>query len=107
MVIRRFDVFLVTLDPTVGSEMRKTRPCLVVSPDQFNRHLQTVLVAPLTTRSRSYPFRAPCRFQGKTGQVALDQMRAVDRARLVKRLGRFGGAAQARVLRILQQMFAP
>jgi mRNA interferase MazF len=107
MVIQRFDVFLVALDPTVGSEIQKTRPCLVVSPDQINRHLQTVLVAPLTTRSRTYPFRAPCRFQGKPGQVALDQMRAVDRSRLVKRLGRFGGSSQVGLLQILQQMFSP
>jgi mRNA interferase MazF len=95
------------LDPTVGSEMQKTRPCLVVSPDQINRHLATILVAPMTRRGHSYPFRVRCRFQGKEGQVALDQMRAINRARIVRRLGTIGLKTQTEVLRVLRKLFAP
>jgi mRNA interferase MazF len=105
--IVRFEIYLVSLDPTVGSEIRKTRPCLVISPDEMNRHLATVIVAPLTTATRSYPSRITCRFQGKQGQVVLDQIRTVDRARLVKKLGKLDKRASAKVLNILQQMFAP
>jgi mRNA interferase MazF len=107
MVIKRFDVYLVTLDPTVGSEIRKTRPALIVSPDEMNRHIRTVIIAPLTTRGRGYPTRVPCRFQGKAGQVVLDQLRAVDRARLVKKLGRLSRRASQQVLDVLQEMFTP
>ena len=92
--MKRFDVYLVTLDPTLGSEIRKTRPCLIVSPDEMNRHIATVIIAPMTTRGRDYPTRVPCRFQGKQGQVVLDQLRTVDKVRLVKRLGRIAPAAQ-------------
>lgn len=104
---RRFDVFVVNLDPTVGTEIRKARPCLVVSPDEMNRHIRTVIVAPMTTRRRDYPTRVDCRFQGKDGQVVLDQIRTVDRSRLAKRLGRLPRAPGARVLEVLQEMFAP
>src|SRR5438309_5233797 len=107
MVITRFEVYLVSLDPALGSEIKKTRPCLVVSPDEMNHNVRTVIVAPLTTKGQSYPTRVPCRFKGKDGQVVLDQIRAVDRSRLVKRLGRIGGRAAAAVLDILQEMFAP
>lgn len=106
MVARRWDVCLVSLDPTVGAEIRKTRPCLVVSPDEMNRHISTVIVAPMTTKGRDYPSRVPCVFQGKDGQVVLDQLRTVDRARLVSRLGRIDEPTQAAVLRVLAQMFA-
>jgi mRNA interferase MazF len=106
VVIRRFDIFLVALDPTVGSEIRKTRPCLVVSPDEMNRHLGTILAAPMTTGGRAYPTRVPCRFRGKQGSIALDQIRAVDRNRLVRRLGRLGEAAQENVLATLAELFA-
>lgn len=106
LVVRRFDVFLIALDPTVGREIRKTRPCLVVSPDEMNRHLGTVLVAPMTTRGQAYPTRVPCRFRGKEGAVALDQIRAVDRSRLLRRLGRLGAAAQDEVLAVLGELFA-
>ncbi len=91
MVTRRFDVVLVNLDPTVGAEIQKTRPCLVISPNEMNRNVRTVIVAPLTTQGQRYPTRVRCRFQGKKGHVVLDQIRAVDRSRLVKRLGRIGG----------------
>jgi mRNA interferase MazF len=106
VVARRFDVFLIALDPTVGREIRKTRPCLVVSPDEMNRHLSTILVAPMTTAGPLYPTRVPCRFRGKDGRIALDQIRAVDRSRLVKRLGRIHSAAQEAVLSTLGELFA-
>lgn len=106
MVVRRFDVFLVALDPTIGSEIKKTRPCLVVSPDEMNAHISTVIVAPMTTKGRPYPTRVLCRFHGKEGQVVLDQLRTVDKARLVKALGRISRPAQAQVLAALAEMFA-
>src|SRR5262245_25258158 len=98
MAVNRFEVYLVNLAPTVGSEIQKTRPCLVVSPDEVNRLLQTVIVAPMTTKGRAYPTRVACRFKGKDGLVVLDQLRTVDRARLAKRLGRMGSKTAARVL---------
>lgn len=107
MVVKRFDVYLVNLDPTVGSEIQKTRPCLVVSPDEMNRFIRTVIVAPMTTKGAQYPTRVPCRFQGKQGQVVLDQIRTVDKARLVRRLGKVGGQTRAEVLSVLGEMFAP
>lgn len=106
MVVKRFDVWLVNLDPTVGSEIRKTRPCLIISPDEMNRYIATVLVAPMTSKGQSYPSRVPCRFQGKNGQVVLDQIRTVDKVRLVKRLGRISPSTQAAVLSVLAEMFA-
>ncbi len=105
MVVQRFDVWLVTLDPTVGSEIRKTRPALVVSPDEMNAHISTVIIAPMTTKGRNYPTRVPCTFQGKTGEVVLDQLRTVDKTRLVKRLGRLDAAASDAVLAVLAEMF--
>jgi len=106
MVARRFDVFLVNLDPTVGSEVRKTRPCLIISPDEMNRYIATVIVAPMTTRGRDYPTRVACRFEGKEGQIVLDQIRTIDKARLVRHLGRMGAATQKLVLGVLAEMFA-
>ena len=105
MVVQRFDVWLVTLDPTVGSEIRKTRPALVVSPDEMNAHISTVIIAPMTTKGRNYPTRVPCTFQGKTGEIVLDQLRTVDKTRLVKRLGRLDAAASDAVLAVLAEMF--
>jgi mRNA interferase MazF len=107
MVVKRFDVYLVNLDPTVGSEIEKTRPCLVVSPDEMNRFIRTVIVAPMTTKGAQYPTRVPCRFQGKQGQVVLDQIRTVDKTHLVRRLGKVGEQARAEVLSVLGEMFAP
>jgi mRNA interferase MazF len=104
---RRFDVFRVNLDPTIGSEIQKARPCLVVSPDEMNEHLATVLVAPMTTSGRPYPSRVPCTFQGKTGRVALDQLRAIDKSRLARRLGRIDLATGQAVLDVLAELFAP
>jgi mRNA interferase MazF len=106
VVARRFDVFLVSLDPTVGREIRKTRPCAVVSPDEMNTHLETLMVAPMTTKGRPYPTRVACTFQGKRGQVVLDQMRTVDRVRLVKRLGKLSAGQSSAVLAVLGEMFA-
>lgn len=105
--IKRGDVHLVDLDPTRGREIKKMRPCVVVSPDELNRHLHTHIVAPLTTGSHQYPFRVPCRFKGKVGHVVLDQLRTVDRERLVRNLGRISPGTLRRVLTVLQEMFAP
>ena len=107
MAINRFEVYLVNLDPTVGSEIQKTRPCLVVSPNELNHNVRTVIVAPMTTKGRTYPTRVACRFRGKAGQVVLDQIRTVDRGRLVKKMGRLDRRAAAEVLQKLQEMFAP
>ena len=105
MVTNRFDVFLISLDPTRGSENRKTRPCLIISPDEMNDHIRTVIVAPMTTKGRPYPSRVPCTFQGKRGQVVLDQIRTVDKKRLVRRLGTISSGIQSKVLDALQEMF--
>ena len=105
--VRRFDVFLVVLDPTVGSEIQKTRPFLVISPDEMNAHVATVIVAPMTTRGRPYPSRVPCVFQGRRGQTVLDQLRTVDQSRLVRRLGRIDPVTRQAVLDTLAEIFAP
>jgi mRNA interferase MazF len=107
VVIARFEVYLINLDPTIGSEIKKVRPCVVVSPDEMNRHIRTVIVAPMTTKGQRYPTRVACKFAGKIGQVALDQIRAVDRARLVKRLGKLPVQIQQRLLATLAELFAP
>ena len=106
MGINRFDVFLVNLDPTVGREIKKMRPCLVISPDEMNHHIRTVIVAPMTTKGRAYPTRVPCKFKGKSGQVVLDQLRTVDSVRLTRKLGRISKRTGAEVLAVLQEMFA-
>jgi len=106
LVVTRFEVYLVNLDPVVGSEIRKTRPCVIVSPDEMNAHIATVIVAPMTTKGRPYPTRVPCRFRGKQVQVALDQIRTVDRSRLVRQLGRLDEATRGVVLSTLGEMFA-
>ena len=103
--LTRGDVHLVQLDPTVGSEIQKLRPCLIVSPDDLNEHLRTVSVAPMTTSGRAYPFRVACRFQSRAGFVALDQIRTVDGVRLVRRLGRLSSESTRDVLSTLQRMF--
>ena len=103
----RGDVYLVQLDPTRGSEIRKTRPCLVVSPDELNDHLRTVIIAPMTTVGHAYPWRVSCRFQGRSGFVVTDQLRTVDVERLARRLGRLAPNALAAVLSVLEEMFAP
>lgn len=107
MVVSRFEVHLVRLDLTEGSEIKKTRPCLVISPDEMNAYIRTVIVAPMTTQGRDYPTRIHVEFQGKQGQVVLDQIRTVDKTRLVKKLGKISDAASEKVLRLLAEMFAP
>jgi mRNA interferase MazF len=106
MVVNRFDVFLINLDPTVGSEIQKTRPCLIISPDEMNRHIRTVIVAPMTTAGIGYPTRVPCVFQGKKGQIVLDQIRTTDKSRLIKKIGTIDPQVQAEVISTLQSMFA-
>ncbi len=106
-VATRGEVYLVHLDPTHGSEIRKTRPCLVVSPDELNHHLRTVIVTPMTTGGHLYPWRVRCRFQGRSGLVAIDQVRTVDTECLVRRLGQLAPGKLASVLTVLQEMFAP
>ena len=107
MVVGRFDVFLVNLDPTVGSEIQKTRPCLVISPDEMNRSVRTVIIAPLTSQGKPYPTRVPCSFGGKEGLVVLDQLRTVDKQRLVRKLGRLDDATSKLVANRLVELFSP
>ncbi|MBV9744235.1 MAG: type II toxin-antitoxin system PemK/MazF family toxin [Acidobacteriia bacterium] len=99
------EVWLVVLDPALGSEIQKTRPCLVISPDEMNRHLRTVIIAPLTSAERPYPIRVPIMFQNKRGQIALDQIRAVDRQRLIRRLGTVSSKTGQAVSRCLVELF--
>ena len=106
MVIERFDVYLVNLDPTIGSEIKKTRPCLVISPDEMNRNVRTVIIAPMTSAQKEYPTRVFCTFQKKKGQIVLDQLRTIDKARLIKKLGTIGSKNQLEVISILQRLFA-
>ncbi|MGH8400833.1 MAG: type II toxin-antitoxin system PemK/MazF family toxin [Gammaproteobacteria bacterium] len=106
LVTRRFDIFLVSLDPTQGHEIRKTRPCVVISPNEMNQHIGTVIVAPMTTKGRGYPSRVPLVFQRKRGLIVLDQIRTVDKARMVKHLGKLNTLTANRVLEVLQEMFA-
>ncbi|MFN6326160.1 MAG: type II toxin-antitoxin system PemK/MazF family toxin [Aphanizomenon sp.] len=106
MVVNRFDVFLVNLDPTIGSEIKKTRPCLIISPNQINHYISTVIVAPMTTKGQPYPTRVACQFQGKEGQIVLDQIRTIGKIRLVKLLGQITTEEQKAVLDILAEIFA-
>jgi mRNA interferase MazF len=106
MEVKRFEVYLVNLDPTVGHEIKKSRPCLVISPDEMNRYISTVIVAPMTTKGRDYPTRVPCTFQGKKGQVVIDQIRTVDKVRLIKRLGKIDSETQADVFSVLSELFS-
>ena len=107
MVTERLAVYLVNLDPNVESEIQKTRPCVVISPDEMNRHIRTVIVAPMTTKGKAYPTRIACTFQGKRGEIVLDQIRTVDKTRLVRQLGRVDSRTRGRILDTLQEMFAP
>lgn len=106
MVVNRFEVHLVNLDPTIGSEIQKTRPCLIISPDEMNHHIATVIVAPMTTKGQDYPTRVNCQFEGKDGQIILDQIRTVDKGHLVKKLGKITDKTQNEVLAVLLEMFA-
>ena len=106
-MVKRFEVYLTDLDPTIGIEIQKRRPCLIVSPDEMNRHVKTVIIAPMTTKSRNLPSRVTCEFEEKTGFVVLDQIRAVDKTRLGKKLGEIDEETQIKVLEKLQEIFVP
>ena len=106
MVVKRFDVYLVNLDSTVGSEIQKTRPCLIVSPDEMNRNIRTVIIAPMTSARKDYPTRVSCSFKKKEGQIVLDQIRTIDKTRLIKKLGMIDSRTQLDVISILQRLFA-
>lgn len=104
MVIRQYDVYLVSLDPTIGYEVQKTRPCLVISPDDMNAHLRTVIIAPMTTKSHPYPTRPSLRFKGRTAYICLDQIRTVDQRRLQKKLGGVSESVRSKVKDIIREM---
>jgi len=106
MVAKRFDIYLINLDPTIGSEIHKARLCLIISPDEMNNFIATVIIAPMTTKSRNYPTRVPCTFKRKSGQIVLDQIRTVDKTRLIKKLGSIGVDTQEKALSTLAEMFA-
>ena len=106
VVVKRFDVFLVQLNPTIGREIQKVRPCVVISPDEMNQNVGTVIVAPMTSKGANYPSRVICMFEGKTGQIILDQIRCVDKMRLIKKLGKISEEEGKLVLKILAEMFA-
>jgi mRNA interferase MazF len=106
VTVHQFDVFLVSLDPTQGSEINKTRPCVIISPDELNDSIRTVIIAPMTTKGREYPTRVACEFMGKTGQIVLDQIRTIDKTRLVKKLGAITESEAEEVLDVLQELFA-
>ena len=106
-MVARFEVQLVNVDPTVGREIKKTRPCMIVSPDEMNRNIGTVIIAPMTTKGRPYPTRISLRFQSKDGQIVLDQLRTIDKSRLVKKLGAIPTPVQTAVLNALASLFAP
>lgn len=105
-MVERFDVYLVSLDPTKGLEIKKTRPCLIISPDEMNRNIRTVIIAPMTSTLKNYPTRVTTSFQTKQGQIVLDQIRTIDKQRLIKKLGSISSSAQDKVIRILQDMFS-
>ena len=104
MEIGQYEVFLINLDPTIGHEIKKTRPCVVISPDEMNNNIQTVIIAPMTTKSHDYPTRVKIKFQDKTGWIVLDQIRTVDKRRLVKRLGRITKSEAERVKGVIKEM---
>ena len=106
VVVKRFDVYLVNLDPTIGSEIQKTRPCLVISPDEMNRNIRTVIIAPMTSAQKEYPTWVSCIFRKKQGQIVLDQVRTVDKARLIQKIGTIDPKAQLDVISVLQRLFA-
>jgi mRNA interferase MazF len=107
MVVKRFDIYLVNLDPTIGSEIKKTRPCLVISPNEMNKHINTIIIAPMTTKGKDYPTRIDIKFKGKDGKIVLDQIRTIDKARLIKKSGTIDNKTQEKVLKVLSELFAP
>tara|TARA_R110002049_G_scaffold117698_1_gene271299 strand:+ start:330 stop:665 length:336 start_codon:yes stop_codon:yes gene_type:complete len=106
-LVQRFEVHLISLDPTKGSEIRKTHPCAIISPDEMNKHIRTVIIAPMISTIKNYPTRVTTTFQGKKGQIVLDQIRTVDKNRLIKKIGSISSSAEEKILSVLQEMFAP
>ena len=106
MVYSRFEIYLVNLDPTIGSEIKKTRPCVIISPNEMNKNISTIIIAPLTSKLRNYPTRVPYKVGGKQGQIVLDQIRTVDKIRLVKKVGMLSKTVQSKVFKILIEMFS-
>ena len=106
LVAKRFDVYLICLDPALGSEINKTRPCLVISPNEMNENIATIIVAPMTTKGRNYPTRVNVLFEGKSGQIVLDQIRTIDKTRLMKKLGKIDDLTAKKVLNLLSEMFS-
>ena len=102
----RFDIYYVNLDPTAGSEIKKSRPCVIISPNEMNHNIATIIVAPLTSKLRNYPTRVPCKVEGKQGQIVLDQIRSVDKTRLIKRIDTTNKITQTKVLTLLKEMFS-
>lgn len=106
MEFQRFEIYLINLDPTVGSEIKKTRPCVIISPNEMNNHISTVIIAPLTSKLRNYPTRVPCKVEGKQGQIVLDQIRTVDKSRLIKKIATFNKPVQNKIISTLIEMFS-
>lgn len=104
MVVKQYDILLINLDPTIGHEIKKVRPCVVISPDEMNKHIETVVIAPMTSRGHAYPTRVPVRFKGKDGWVVIDQIRTVDKRRLIKKLGRLDQETAEQVKAVIQEM---
>ena len=102
----RFEVYFINLDPTIGSEIKKTRPCVIISPNEMNHNISTLIIAPLTSKLKNYPTRVPCKVEGKQGQIVLDQIRTVDKSRLVKKIDTLNKTTQRKVLNILKEMFS-
>jgi len=105
-VFSRFEVYFVNLDPTMGSEIKKTRPCVIISPNEMNHNISTVIIAPLTSNLKNYPTRVPCKVEGKQGQIVLDQIRTVDKSRLIKKIDSLNKITQVKVLNIFKEMFS-
>lgn len=104
MVVKQYDILLINLDPTIGHEIKKVRPCVVISPDEMNRNIETVIIAPMASRGHAYPTRVPVRFKGKEGWIVLDQIRTVDRKRLIKKLGRLEQETVKNIKSVIQEM---
>ena len=102
----RFEVYFVNLDPTIGNEIKKTRPCVIISPDEMNHNISTLIIAPLTSKLKNYPTRVPCKVEGKQGQIVLDQIRTIDKSRLVKKIDTLNKSTRIKVLNILKEMFS-
>lgn len=104
MVVSQYDIFLISLDPTIGHEIKKSRPCVIISPDEMNKYISTVIIAPMTSKSHSYPTRIPIKFMGKNGWIVLDQLRTVDKKRLIKKFGRLDQKTTDKIKSVIKQM---